>query len=76
MRKKALHFSEADRLSILRDYYSSGMSLSACARKHNFRFRFPFLAENLRYTTLKGFTAFHNGRNYSVANVGNNVRRF
>lgn len=35
MRKKALHFHEADRLSILRDYFSSGMSLSACARKYN-----------------------------------------
>ena len=35
MRKKALQFSEADRLSILRDYFSSGMSLNACARKYN-----------------------------------------
>ena len=35
MRKKALHFHEADRLSILRDYFSSGMSLNACARKYN-----------------------------------------
>ena len=35
MRKKALHFSEADRLSILRDYFSSGMSMNACSRKYN-----------------------------------------
>ena len=34
MRKKRHHYSEEERLSILRDYYSSGMSMYACAKKY------------------------------------------
>ena len=34
MRKKRHHYSEEERLSILRDYYSSGMSMYACVRKY------------------------------------------
>lgn len=30
-------YSKEERLSILRDYYSSGMGLRACARKHNLK---------------------------------------
>ena len=35
MRKKRHHYSEEDRLSILRDYYSSGMSMYACVQKYH-----------------------------------------
>ena len=34
MSKKRHHYSEEERLSILRDYYSSGMSMYACAKKY------------------------------------------
>lgn len=34
MRKRYQHYSEEECLSILRDYYSSGMSKSACCRKY------------------------------------------
>ena len=34
MRKKRHHYSEEERLSILRDYYSSGMSMYACSKKY------------------------------------------
>lgn len=34
MRKHYQHYSEEECLSILRDYYSSGMSKSACCRKY------------------------------------------
>ena len=30
-------YSKEERLSILRDYYSSGMGLRACARKHDLK---------------------------------------
>lgn len=35
MRKKRHHYSEEERLSILRDYYSSGMSMYACVQKYH-----------------------------------------
>ena len=35
MRKKRHHYSEEERLSILRDYYSSGMSMYACVKKYH-----------------------------------------
>ncbi len=35
MIKKRQFYSEDDRLSILRDYYSSGMSMYACAQKYH-----------------------------------------
>ena len=34
MSKKRHHYSEEERLSILRDYYSSGISMYACAKKY------------------------------------------
>ena len=34
MSKKRYFYSEGERLSILRDYYSSGMSMYACVRKY------------------------------------------
>ena len=35
MSKKRHHYSEEERLSILRDYYSSGMSMYACVQKYH-----------------------------------------
>ena len=35
MRKKYEHYSEAFKLSVIRDYYSSGMSKYACVRKYH-----------------------------------------
>ena len=35
MIKKHRRYSEEDRLSILRDYYSSGMSMYACVKKYH-----------------------------------------
>ena len=35
MRKKPYRYGEEERLSILRDYYSSGMSLCACVKKYH-----------------------------------------
>ena len=35
MSTKHQFYSEEDRLSILRDYYSSGMSMYACAKKYH-----------------------------------------
>lgn len=35
MSKTIHHYSEEERLSILRDYYSSGMSMHACAKKYH-----------------------------------------
>ena len=35
MSKKHHFYSDEERLSILRDYYSSGMSMSACAKKYH-----------------------------------------
>lgn len=34
-KKNRRRFSEEFKLSVLRDYYSSGMSMRACYRKHN-----------------------------------------
>ena len=35
MRKRPHRYSEEERLSILRDYYSSGMSMYACVKKYH-----------------------------------------
>ena len=35
MRKKRTIFDEAFKLSVLRDYYSSGMSMCACVKKYH-----------------------------------------
>lgn len=35
MRKKYEHYSEEFKLSVIRDYYSSGMSKYACVRKYH-----------------------------------------
>ena len=55
MRKKYEHYSEEFKLSVIRDYYSSGMSKYACVRKYHLSGSSVLLDWLRKYETEKNF---------------------
>lgn len=55
MRKKYEHYSEEFKFSVIRDYYSSGMSKYACVRKYHLSGSSVLLDWLRKYETEKNF---------------------
>jgi transposase-like protein len=59
MRKKRHHYSEEERLSILRDYYSSGMSMYACVQKYHMSTNSILIRWKKEYESHPEFVSLH-----------------
>lgn len=71
MSKSPRYYSEEEKMSILRDYYASGMSLYACVRKYGLSGNSVLLRWIRRYGSDENFLSLFSDSNISeMANRG------